>query len=252
MNFIKQSALPKEGLSIESLMELLFYREEFLTIASHELKTPLTALKLHAQVFKRNSIKNPVTHYEKKQVDALVEQMESQANRMGKLVDAMIDISRIRSSQMHYLKEPFNLSETVNSVLKNQFIEHPLQQFSVKLKENITFVGDKKRIEQVLSNVLDNAVKYGKKLPIEVKLTQRKETIFFSVTDLGYGISEEDKKRIFNYFQRAIPASEVSGIGLGLFIAQEIVQAHGGEIRVKSDIGKGSTFKVVLKKGNSP
>jgi signal transduction histidine kinase len=229
--------LPLDGLNLESLMETLFYREEFLSIASHELKTPLTSIKLHTQVFKRNS------SYSKEKVDRLVDQIDIQSTRLIKIIDDMLDISRIRTGQLVMTKTKFNLSEVVEELLA--------AQISSKIESNIFINGDRERIIQAISVILNNAARYGRGLPIRVRLVQRKTKIIFSVQDQGYGISPEDQKRIFQRFQRAVPASEVSGIGLGLFIANEIVESHNGKIIVKSEIGQGSTFKVNFKREES-
>jgi signal transduction histidine kinase len=229
--------LPLDGLNLESLMETLFYREEFLSIASHELKTPLTSIKLHTQVFKRNS------SYSKEKVDRLVDQIDTQSTRLIKIIDGMLDISRIRTGQLVMTKNKFNLSEVVKELLP--------AHISSEIEANIFINGDRERIIQVMSVILNNAARYGRDLPIRVSLVQRKTKIIFSVQDQGYGISPEDQKRIFQRFQRAVPASEVSGIGLGLFIAKEIVEAHNGKITVKSEIGQGSTFKVNFKREES-
>lgn len=229
--------LPLDGLNLESLMETLFYREEFLSIASHELKTPLTSIKLHTQVFKRNS------SYSKEKVDRLVDQIDIQSTRLIKIIDDMLDISRIRTGQLVMTKTKFNLSEVVEELLP--------AQISSEIESNIFINGDRERIIQAISVILNNAARYGRGLPIRVRLVQRKTKIIFSVQDQGYGISPEDQKRIFQRFQRAVPASEVSGIGLGLFIANEIVESHNGKIIVKSEIGQGSTFKVNFKREES-
>jgi signal transduction histidine kinase len=229
--------LPLDGLNLESLMETLFYREEFLSIASHELKTPLTSIKLHTQVFKRNS------SYSKEKVDRLVDQIDFQSTRLIKIIDDMLDISRIRTGQLVMTKTKFNLSEVVEELLPAQIIS--------EIETNILINGDRERIVQAMRVILNNAARYGRDLPIRVSLVKRKTKIIFSVQDQGYGISPEDQKRIFQRFQRAVPASEVSGIGLGLFIAKEIVEAHNGKIIVKSEIGQGSTFKINFKREES-
>lgn len=231
--------LPPEGLTIETLMEALFYRDEFLSIASHELKTPLTSLKLQAQVFKRNAKKENTQVYSKEKVDRLVEQFDSQTSRLVKLVEDMLDISRIRSGKLVMTKSGFNLSELMKEVLS----EYNLPWESTK---EVNYMGDRERIAQVMRTLLNNAARYGKGLPFTVKLSLRKNKIMISVTDQGQGISEEDQKRIFHRFQRAVPASEVSGLGLGLYIAREIIEAHGGKISVKSKLHQGSTFTVTL------
>lgn len=242
MKLRSKNDLPSEGLNIETLMEALFYRDEFLSIASHELKTPLTSIKLQAQVFKRHT-KNNSEAYSKEKVDRMVEQIDAQSTRLMKLVDDMLDISRIRSGQLRMIKANFNLSHTV----MEQILKHSLPQVKMQVEPDIHFFGDRDRMSQLFSKLLDNAIKYGLGNPIEIKLFKKKNKITLSVKDHGQGISDEDQEKIFHRFQRAIAASEVSGLGLGLYIAKEIAQSHGGKILVKSELGKGSTFFVSLK-----
>ena len=232
-----------EGFNLESLMETLFYRDEFLSIASHELKTPLTTMKLHAQMFKRTVEKENDSAYSKEKVDRLVEQIDSQSSRMVRLVNDMLDITRIRSGQLIMTKNKFNISELLHEVL----LKFNQNEISLKIDPNIFIHGDRERIEQVFYKILNNAARYGMGLPIEVKLLKKKSKISFSVKDQGKGVSKEDQKRIFHRFQRAIQASEVSGLGLGLYIAREIVEAHNGKILIKSVLNQGATFIVDLK-----
>lgn len=233
-----------EGLNLESLMEALFYRDEFITLASHELKTPLTAMKLHAQVFQRKALrKENVDAYSKENVDRLVNQVDLQTSRLIKLVENMLDITRLRSGQLTMTKMYFNLSELLLEVVaKINSID--LKRIELKIESNILFFGDRDRIAQVFNILILNATRYSKDLSIEVKLVMRKSKIVFSVKDKGYGISQENQKRIFYRFQRAVSASEVSGLGLGLYMAREIVEAHDGKISLVSEIDKGSTFKI--------
>ena len=236
--------LPSEGLDIETLMEALFYRDEFLSIASHELKTPLTIIKLQTQVFKRNSKKEHTNVYSKETVDRIVDQIDLQASRMMKLIEDMLDISRIRSGQLTMTKSLFGLTDLVREVSGQH---HEPSVITLKIEENIYLFGDRDRIAQVLNNLLENAYRYGKGLPVEISLSKKRHKITLAVTDHGQGISAEDQERIFHRFQRAIPASQVSGLGLGLYITREIVQAHGGKIHVKSELEKGSTFSIDFK-----
>ena len=237
-----KNELPSEGLDIETLMEALFYRDEFLSIASHELKTPLTSIKLQAQVFKRHS-KTQGDTYAKEKVDRMVEQIDAQTTRLMKLVNDMLDISRIRSGQLRMIKENFDLSEAIYEVA----LKYNQSSIELEIENKIEFFGDKERLCGVLTKLLDNALKYGKGQPIQVKLMKKKNKITLSVKDHGQGITTEDQVRIFHRFQRAVAASEVSGLGLGLYIAREITEAHGGKISVKSEYGVGSVFNVDFK-----
>ena len=247
----KKTALPAEGLNLLNLMETLFYRDEFLSIASHELKTPLTALKLQAQVFKRNAMKEKDLYYSKEKVNQLIDQMETQATRLSKLVDEMLDVSRIRSGLFVQNKIHFNLSQQLIQV-RDQFSSFELDQISFNITPDIFMMGDPDRLAQVFHQIIQNALKYGNSKPIEVSLCVKRSKILFSVKDSGRGISEEDQSKIFNRFQRAVAASQISGLGLGLYIAKEIVESHSGSISIQSKIGVGSVFTVTLKKLELP
>ena len=242
MKLPQKNDFPAEGLNIETLMEALIYRDEFLSIASHELKTPLTSIKLQAQVFKRYA-KVETETYAKDKVDRMVEQFETQATRLMKLVDDMLDISRIRSGKLVMTKEDFDLSQGIRECAE----KYRNKNFVIDIENGLTYYGDKERLCTVLVKLLDNAIKYGQNHPIEVKLWKKKNKIHLTVKDHGEGIAQDDQSRIFHRFQRAVAASEVSGLGLGLFIAREIVEAHGGKISVKSEINQGSVFSVELK-----
>lgn len=238
MKLRSKNDLPSDGLDMETLMEALFYRDEFLSIASHELKTPLTSIKLQAQVFKRNTKKENTNAYEPVNVDRMVNQIDQQTTHLIKLVNDMLDISRIRSGNLVMTKNEVDLSELMLEI--NALMDNPL--IEMKVDRDVHFLCDRERISQVVQKLLSNAIKFGKGLPVEVKLTVKNEKIKITIKDHGEGIKQEDLSRIFHRFQRAVAASEISGLGLGLYIAREIVEAHHGKISVKSELDVGSTF----------
>jgi len=226
----------------KSLNEALFYRDEFLTIASHELKTPLTSLKLQCQIFKRAVSKNEKDAYDIGRIDRLVHQTDSQVSRMVKLIDDMLDLSRIRTGMLSITRERFDLGELVKSVVHEMRPEIPIEQSY----EECPVMVDKARIEQVLKVLLNNAVKYGRGLPVTIQVVQQDGVAVAMLKDKGMGIAKQLHEKIFERFERAVPASEVSGLGLGLYIAKKIITAHAGKISLESEIDKGSTFTLVL------
>lgn len=245
MQFTEQSVWPSDGLNLETLMETLFFRDEFLSIASHELKTPLTSIKLQTEIFKRLAKKDEVSFYSKEKVERLVDLVDAQTSRLIILVEDMLDISRIRSGQFYMTKKQVNVSEVVHeAVTKIKQLE--TVEIHLKVKPDLVACVDRDRLLQVFGILLKNGARYGKGLPLQVELTKRKQKIYFTVKDEGGGIEAADQKKIFHRFQRGVPASEVSGLGLGLYIAREIVDAHEGKISVLSKINSGSTFKVEL------
>lgn len=233
--------------SEEAMKEALFYRDEFLSIASHELKTPLTSLKLQSQVFKRQILKNDLGSVRPDKMLRMMDQVDQQVNRMVRLVDDMLDISRIRTKNLRVIKSDVDLHVLIASFVSKMSPGLTKPELIVFKSYGSLFLNcDPVRIEQVLSNLLSNAIRYGRGTPIEVELLQAGVEVCISVKDSGMGISKEDQLKIFHRFQRAVPAREVSGLGLGLYIAREIVEAHDGKIAVESELGQGATFRVTL------
>lgn len=233
----------------EKLREAVQARDEFLSIASHELKTPLTSLKLQAQIQMRFVSRNNPEAYSRENVDDFVALVDKQTYRLTRLIDDMLDVSRIRSGRLEIRKQSVDLSRLATEVvhrLKDLFVSASYQMPELQLAEDAVIFCDPLRIEQVLVNLLTNAVRYGNSNPITV--TTRKESSYVQiiVQDKGIGIKKGDEQKIFNRFERAVSANEVSGLGLGLFITKQIVSAHGGMIRVESDLGHGSRFIVDL------
>ena len=243
MNIVNNHKIPVPGLDLVELMEALFYRDEFLNIASHELKTPLTAIRLQAQVLKRSAARSHAQDYPQESMERFIDLIESQTSRMAKLIDDMLDISRIRAGKLVMVKEYLNLTEIVNHALL-------LNDYPSLDVGPIWFYGDGHRLCQAFGTLLENAKKYGLKKPIQVSFFKKRGRIIFSVKDQGIGLSDMDQKRIFQRFQRAVPASEVSGLGLGLYMAREIVKSHDGLISVQSVLNQGSTFSICFK-GNA-
>jgi signal transduction histidine kinase len=236
--------------STHSLEIALKERDAFLSIASHELKTPLTTLTLQAQVRRRQLNKGDNEAFSLEKLKTLFESDVKQLAKLNRLIDDMLDISRIRMGQLSLKKERIDLS-----ALSLEIIEKFRQQLK-EISEVITFESsgtvcidaDPSRLEQVISNLVTNAMKYGQGKPLKIKVTndEKNKKAYFSISDNGIGINIEDQKRIFTRFERAISPDEVSGLGLGLAIAKDIVVAHGGEIHLESELGIGSIFTVEL------
>lgn len=232
------------------LREAIRTRDEFLSIASHELKTPLTSLTLQTQTVKRLIEKKDLKAYAQERVDKLVDQTERQVQRLVRLVDDMLDITRIRTGRFKVKKEKFDLCSLIREVIERMHIQLENSRIEVSFEpcEEALGLWDRFRIEQVIMNLLTNAIKYGQGNPVNIKVMDFETYYLLSFKDLGLGIAKENQTRIFNRFERAISANEVSGLGLGLFITQQIVLAHGGEIWVESEIGQGSNFLIKLPK----
>ncbi|WPU64201.1 CHASE domain-containing sensor histidine kinase [Peredibacter starrii] len=232
------------------LQEAINARDEFFSIASHELKTPLTSLKLQAQLMKRTLDKNPPNFREK--IFNLSDQSEKQTQRLERLVDDMLDISRIRTGRLTIQTERFNLCDMVTDVvgrMKEQFSVIPggAPQTNYISCENAVGEWDKMRLEQVVTNLLSNAIKYGSEKEISIEVQATSDRVYIKVKDNGIGIPLEFRNKIFERFERASgTAKSITGLGLGLYISEQIVRSHGGRIWVESEVGKGSTFTVEL------
>lgn len=229
----------------EALQESVRARDEFLSIASHELKTPLTSLKLQSQVMIKSINKNIIPSEEK--VMLMASQTDKQIKRLDRLIDDMLDVSRIRSGKLAIMRETFDLYELVNEITDRMRAHFPDIYFpDYSADKKLLVHWDKMRIEQVIVNLYTNAIRYGKKNPITVRVGHENDNVLIRVIDQGIGIEESVQEKIFSRFERAVNANEISGLGLGLFISRQIVLAHNGTIRVESEPGKGSTFIVDL------
>ena len=220
-------------------------RDDFLSVASHELKTPLTPLRLELDQLRRVLADIPAFPSE---ALALVDSAKRQTVRLGGLVEALLDISRIAEGRLELHREELDLVEIAGEVIDRFRGQAAAAQSSIVLWAPARARGrwDRMRLDQVLSNLLSNAIKYGRGKPIAVEIAVESGRAIVAVRDHGIGIAVPDLDRIFGRFERAVPSRHYGGLGLGLYIANEIVRAHGGEILVESRRGEGSTFKVVL------
>jgi PAS domain S-box-containing protein len=231
------------------LKEALRARDEFLSVASHELRTPLTSIKLQLQMMERRIQRGDETALTPEQVGKLLALTNRQIERLAQLVNDMLDIARIRTDRLVIRLVPVDAVELVRDVLER--LETNLVQAgtpaTLEAPPRLEARWDRFRIDQVVMNLLTNAMRYGNHQPVFVRLESRDGRILLSVRDQGLGIAKESQERIFNRFERAISANDVSGLGLGLFISRQIVEAHRGRIWVESEgLGRGSTFFVDL------
>ncbi len=230
-------------------------RDEFLSIASHELRTPLTSLSLQLQVFTRElkKGKSPEPGFVTVPVRAIeiAAKCQAQGEKLRVLLDDLLDITRIRLGRLKLVKEPVELSSVVREAVDRFKLEAAQKGSSITIENLSSVTGnwDQMRIDQVVTNLISNAVKYGCGKPIVVSLKQSDISgrAVITVRDHGIGISPEMKDRVFERFERAdVESRKIPGLGLGLYISRQIVEAHGGLIRVESEEGKGSTFIVEI------
>jgi two-component system, LuxR family, sensor kinase FixL len=227
-------------------------RDEFLSIASHELRTPVTALQLQLQLLQRTAQRSieQLPQLLEDKIDAL----ERQTKRISILVNELLDVSRMRLGRLELRYELLDLvdlgRETVNHLRDD--LERSGSMLELDLRGPATGRFDRMRMEQVLTNLLVNAAKFGQGRPITVRVEADPVHARLTVADRGIGIDPEAQERVFDRFERAVPSEHFGGLGLGLYIARQIVGAHGGEIHVESEPGVGSTFTVVLPREPAP
>lgn len=233
--------------SLEERERALKSRDEFIKIASHELNTPLQGLLLQSQMLKRELnlhhtvAEDKLTKYLGREV--------SQVNRLSQLVQDMLAITRLGKGVIKIKKETIKLSEVISEVLENmtELLQLSDSPVNMELDDDIEGSWDKDRICQIFTNLITNAVKYGRGKPVVVRTLMEQGWARIEVEDQGIGIAPEAQRRIFERFERDISASEVSGLGLGLYITRELVTAHSGRIWVESaGANLGSIFVVEL------
>jgi signal transduction histidine kinase/CHASE1-domain containing sensor protein len=222
--------------------EAVAARDEFLSIASHELKTPLTSLTLHA-----DSLRNAARRGTPEQIAGKADAIRRSVDRLARLVSSLLDISRIGAGRLDLELEELDLAEVAREVVDRFEDEARRARCTIALDaEPARGRWDRTRLDQVLTNLLSNALKYGPEKPVLVRVESAGDRAVLSVQDRGIGISEGDQRRIFQRFERAVSRRNYGGFGLGLWIVRQIVEALGGTVRVESVPGRGSTFTVEL------
>jgi len=224
--------------------EAVAIRDDFLSIAGHELNTPLAALQLQIQSLKRQAEKDEAA-------GRFVERLgkiEGHVVRLAKLIDELLDVSRITGGRLKVERESMDLADTVKDVLE-RLSAHAAAAGCKLVYEGpsrIPGAWDRLRIEQVVTNLVGNSVKYGAGKPIEVGTSVAGGAAHIVVRDHGIGIPPEDEDRIFGRFERAVSQRHYGGFGLGLWIARQIVEAHGGTIRFERPVDPGTRFVIDL------
>jgi signal transduction histidine kinase/PAS domain-containing protein len=225
----------------EGARDALNSRDEFLSIAAHEIRGPLTAIHLATQALLRETLSSTATK-------SALETIQREDRRLGRFVDDLLDLGRLRTGQLHLTLEEVDLGTVIRNVVSRMAADCAEAGSAVTVSTSGDLVGhwDPVRLEQVMTNLLSNAIKFGKGKPVEIVADSANGRVRVRVTDHGIGIKPSMLTRIFHRFERAVEARHYGGLGLGLHIAKTIVEGLGGTLTVESQVGQGSTFTIDL------
>lgn len=244
----QQAEDERQRLNVERIRaeEALRIRDEFLSVASHELKTPLTALQLEI-----HGMWGPIAKAGDERLGRKLARASRSADRLTRLIEMLLDVSRISSGRLTLKREPFDLPEAMEQLVET--MRGIADQASCDLSFHPSpdagpIVGDwdRLRVEQVVMNLLSNSFKYGARQPVALCVSREKDQAIIEVRDHGPGVPMGDLERIFERFERATALRNLGGLGLGLYVSREIVNSHGGSIAGRTLQGGGACFTVRL------
>src|SRR5690606_4627813 len=217
-------------------------KDDFLSIASHELKTPLTAIKGYIQLIRR------LMPDDNKKLNDVVQKSVSQIERLDKLIVELLDVSKIQSGNLDIHHKNFDFDQMVRDTIEHVQFNSDDHTIILKGSTGVVYNGDETHLSQVVGNLVSNAIKYSpSQKQVHVYLSRLKGHIKFSITDSGVGIEQKDQKKVFDRFYRVGAVKEkFAGMGMGLYIYEEISKQHQGMIWVESELGEGSTFSFTL------
>lgn len=247
LDFIRQDlrkALIKQDIDRQAIEELMNKKDEFMNIASHELKTPLTSMKSYAQMMSRRLH----SLYPDKLLIDFSDKAIKQTEKLILLVNDLFDLSKIQSGRLAFNVSEFNFNDLITECIEQ--IQNTTHTHRIILSGKIVtdFSGDRNRLEQVFSNLLSNAVKYSPKADkVLVEIMSDDGMVEVKITDYGIGISEQDLPNISQRFFRVqATANNFNGLGLGLYISSQIIEGHSGKMIVESKLNKGSSFRIIM------
>jgi signal transduction histidine kinase len=242
-----QHAQRRQSALLEDLRDAIRARDEFLSVASHELRTPITTLTLQVDGLLR-MLQGQVTGALSDKLSRRLDVTRRQVDRLAGLVATLIDVSRITSGRVQLSRQLADLVDVVRSVTERFGEEAQRSGSSLRFERHPPIWGnfDVARVDQVLTNLLTNAIRYGRGRPITAGVAGDRDRASFWVEDQGIGIEPEHQVRIFQRYERAAPSTNYAGLGLGLWISRQLVEAMGGTIAVRSEAGVGSTFTVEI------
>jgi signal transduction histidine kinase len=249
----RQEILLKElNFAQEELQRAIRMRDDFMSMVAHELRTPLNTLLLETQSRTIHLDRGNMGFFDEPNLRKMVARDRRQVESMVRVIDDMLDVSRIRSGKLSIRRQETELSDLLERVVNDFNTQAAWLGTTIELApmSPVTGMWDQFRIEQIFANLLTNALRYGEKKPIlvdyEVLRDGDADKVHIRVRDHGIGISPENLQRIFAPFERALNSNSSGGLGLGLYITRQLAESHGGSVSVESRVGEGSTFTVVL------
>lgn len=240
----KERALIEKQMELERSQIESHTNKEFLSFASHELKTPLTSLKAYLQLALKSFDQQP-----KKQTLAFLHKAEEVSDKLAKLILNLLDISKIHAGKLALQKERVDIIVILREIIDANQLLYPSHQLNFSFSEPISIEIDKERFEQVIVNIISNAVKYSPHASlVELSVEKKKRHVQIAVRDYGNGIEKENLSKIFDKFYRIeeLISKNISGLGIGLFISSEIIKQHEGSIWVENNEDGGATFYITL------
>ncbi|HSI45522.1 MAG TPA: hybrid sensor histidine kinase/response regulator [Methylophilus sp.] len=226
------------------LQHSLNMREEFMSLVAHEMRTPLNTLFLEVQVRLSQLAKNNLSLFTPEHLQKMLGRSERQLKSIMRLIEDMLDVSRIKNGKLSIQPQDANLSMLVRQLTEDltPLAKESDTEFVLDIATEVNGYWDAFRIEQIIINLMTNAIRYGKGKPVHVSLTLENEHAVLKVADQGVGIAEIEQKKIFEAFERSADNEVKAGLGLGLYISRKLAEAHAGDISVISQKDSGSTF----------
>jgi two-component system CheB/CheR fusion protein len=228
----------------EEKLQMLAQREEFMAMASHELKTPVSSLKGYTQVLQAR-----FTKAGDERSAALLSKMDAQLNKLINLISELLDVTKLEAGQLAWHTQPFDLDTLVREIVEEVSYTAERHQIRIEGTLSVPISGDRERLGQVLINLLTNAIKYSPQATsVLVTVASNTENAIISVRDFGIGIAPEKLAHVFERFYRVSDQEHKTfpGLGLGLFISAQMVKRQGGRMWVESQVGAGSTFSFTI------
>ncbi len=234
----------------EESQEAIQARDEFLSIASHELRTPCTSLRLGIEALLRHARAGKLDRMPAPLIERLLETSDRQSKHLLHLIDRLLDVSRLEAGHLDLELDEVDLTALTREAAGElrEELARTGGSLVVEAERPVRGSWDRARLRQVVTNLLGNALKYGAGKPVRVRVHGDDLSAWLCVEDRGIGIPEERQPHVFERFERAVSSRHYGGLGLGLYIVRQIVEAHGGSITLESHPGEGSTFRVMLPK----